>query len=194
MRFIKPSIKGAIGLLLRSDLSILGRFGTLVLALKYCLSAATVKLQQILEQNDIVAGLKNGQYKGGEMSVLPSHLKYAVSHEWAYVDSDGLVVVGITDFAQSALGDVMSVNLPEVGDDVSAGDDMAMIESVKTASDIHAPVSGEVVAVNEALADSPELINDEPYDGGWLLKIAPNDVSELDDLMDADDYQAEIDG
>lgn len=194
MRFIKPSIKGAIGLWLRSDLSILGRFGTLVLALKYCLSAATVKLQQILEQNDIVAGLKNGQYKGNEMSVLPSHLKYAVSHEWAYVDSDGLVVVGITDFAQSALGDVMSVNLPEVGDDVSAGDDMAMIESVKTASDIHAPVSGEVVAVNEALADSPELINDEPYDGGWLLKIAPNDVSELDDLMDADDYQAEIDG
>lgn len=158
------------------------------------LSAAIVKLQQILEQNDIVAGLKNGQYKGNEMSVLPSHLKYAVSHEWAYVDSDGLVVVGITDFAQSALGDVMSVNLPEVGDDVSAGDDMAMIESVKTASDIHAPVSGEVVAVNEALADSPELINDEPYDGGWLLKIAPNDVSELDDLMDADDYQAEIDG
>lgn len=126
------------------------------------------------------------------MSVLPGHLKYAQSHEWAYLDQDGLVVVGITDFAQSALGDVMSVNMPEEGDDVSAGDDMAMIESVKTASDIHAPVSGEVVAINDALEDNPELINDEPYDGGWILKIAPHDVSELDDLMDAEEYQSDI--
>lgn len=84
------------------------------------------------------------------MSVLPGHLKYAESHEWAYLDEDGLVVVGITDFAQEALGDIVAVNFPEVGADVSEGDDVLMIESVKTASDIHAPVSGEIVAVNEA--------------------------------------------
>ena len=128
------------------------------------------------------------------MSVLPGHLKYAESHEWAYLDEDGLVVVGITDFAQQALGDIVGVNFPEVGTDVSEGDDVLMIESVKTASEIHAPVSGEVVAVNEALEDSPEMINDEPYDGGWLIKIAPHDESELDDLMDSEEYQAEIDG
>lgn len=128
------------------------------------------------------------------MSVLPGHLKYAESHEWAYLDEDGLVVVGITDFAQEALGDIVAVNFPEIGADVSEGDDVLMIESVKTASDIHAPVSGEIVAVNEALEDAPEMINDEPYDGGWLIKIAPHDESELDDLMDSEEYQAEIDG
>ncbi|HEY9018577.1 glycine cleavage system protein GcvH [Thiomicrospira sp.] len=128
------------------------------------------------------------------MSVLPGHLKYAESHEWAYLDEDGLVVVGITDFAQEALGDIVAVNFPEVGADVSEGDDVLMIESVKTASDIHAPVSGEIVAINEALEDAPEMINDEPYDGGWLIKIAPHDESELADLMDAEEYQAEIDG
>ncbi|MBE0493179.1 MAG: glycine cleavage system protein GcvH [Thiomicrospira sp.] len=128
------------------------------------------------------------------MSVLPGHLKYAESHEWAYLDEDGLVVVGITDFAQQALGDIVGVNFPELGTDVSEGDDVLMIESVKTASEIHAPVSGEVVAINEALEDAPEMINDEPYDGGWLIKIAPHDESELDDLMDSEEYQAEIDG
>lgn len=128
------------------------------------------------------------------MSVLPGHLKYAESHEWAYLDEDGLVVVGITDFAQEALGDIVAVNFPEIGADVSEGDDVLMIESVKTASDIHAPVSGEIVAVNEALEETPEMINDEPYDGGWLIKIAPHDESELDDLMDTEEYQAEIDG
>lgn len=128
------------------------------------------------------------------MSVLPEHLYYADTHEWAYLDEDGHVVVGITDFAQESLGDIMSVNLPEPGADVSVGDDIAMIESVKTASDIHAPVSGEVVAINEALEDEPERVNDEPYDAGWLLKIAPHDEAELQDLMRAEDYQAEIDG
>ncbi|WP_029933719.1 glycine cleavage system protein GcvH [Thiomicrospira pelophila] len=128
------------------------------------------------------------------MSVLPGHLKYAESHEWAYLDEDGLVVVGITDFAQEALGDIVAVNFPEVGADVSEGDDVLMIESVKTASDIHAPVSGEIVALNEALEDTPEMINDEPYDGGWLIKIAPHDEAELEDLMDSEEYQAEIDG
>lgn len=128
------------------------------------------------------------------MSVLPGHLKYAETHEWAYLDEDGLVVVGITDFAQEALGDIVSVNFPDLGTDIAQGDDVLMIESVKTASDIHAPVSGEIVAINEDLEDAPEMINDEPYDAGWLIKIAPHDESELDDLMDAEDYQAEIDG
>lgn len=128
------------------------------------------------------------------MSVLPEHLKYAESHEWAYLDEKGLVVVGITDFAQESLGDIMSVNFPEAGADVTVGDDIMMIESVKTASDIHAPVSGEIVEINEALEDEPELINEEPYDAGWLVKIAPSDLSELDDLMSPEEYQAEIDG
>jgi glycine cleavage system H protein len=128
------------------------------------------------------------------MSVLPEHLKYAESHEWAYLDEKGLVVVGITDFAQESLGDIMSVNFPEAGEDVTVGDDIMMIESVKTASDIHAPVSGEIVEINEALEDEPELINEEPYDAGWLVKIAPSDLSELDDLMSPEEYQAEIDG
>jgi glycine cleavage system H protein len=128
------------------------------------------------------------------MSVLPQHLKYAETHEWAFVDEDGLVVVGITDFAQESLGDIMSINFSEVGQDVSAGDDVLFIESVKTASDVHAPVSGEIVAINEALLDNPEMVNDEPYDAGWLFKIAPHDTTELEDLMTAEDYQAEIDG
>ena len=127
------------------------------------------------------------------MSVLPSHLKYAETHEWAYVDADGHVVVGITDFAQEALGELMSVTFPELGMDVTQGDDIMSLESVKAASDIYAPVSGEIIAINEALEDEPELINDEPYDGGWLFKIAPNDVSELKDLMSDEEYQEQID-
>lgn len=127
------------------------------------------------------------------MSVLPSHLKYAETHEWAYVDADGHVVVGITDFAQEALGELMSVTFPELGMDVTQGDDIMSLESVKAASDIYAPVSGEIIAINEALEDEPELINDEPYDGGWLFKIAPNDVSELEDLMSDEEYQEQID-
>jgi glycine cleavage system H protein len=128
------------------------------------------------------------------MSRLPEHLKYCVTHEWVYIDETGLAVVGITDFAQESLGDLVNADLPEVGESVSAGDDIMVLESVKTASDIHAPISGEIVAVNEALEDEPELVNDEPYDAGWLFKIKPDDASELDDLFTADDYQAEIDG
>lgn len=128
------------------------------------------------------------------MSRLPEHLRYCATHEWVYIDETGLAVVGITDFAQESLGDLVNADLPEVGDTVSAGDDVMMLESVKTASDIHAPMSGEIVAINEALEDEPELVNDEPYDAGWLFKIKPDDISELDDLFTADDYQAEIDG
>ncbi|MDG6773803.1 glycine cleavage system protein GcvH [Thiomicrorhabdus sp. ZW0627] len=127
------------------------------------------------------------------MSVLPSHLKYAQTHEWVYIDEDGNAVVGITDFAQDSLGELMSVTFPELGTDVSAEEDVMSLESVKTASEIYAPISGEIVEINEALEDEPELINDEPYDGGWLFKIAPHDDSELEDLMSDSEYQALID-
>ncbi|WP_294945892.1 glycine cleavage system protein GcvH [Sulfurivirga sp.] len=123
---------------------------------------------------------------------LPEHLRYADTHEWAWLDENGEVVVGITDHAQEALGDVVHVNLPDVGDAVQQGDAVAVIESVKTASDIHAPVDGEVVAVNQALEDAPELINDEPYDAGWLFRIQPADAAQLEALMTAADYQRAI--
>ena len=102
-------------------------------------------------------------------------------------------MVGITDFAQESLGDLMSVTPPPVGADVAQGDAVMSLESVKAASDIHAPLSGEIVEFNEALEDEPELVNDEPYDGGWLFKIQPHDESELDALMDAEAYGKEID-
>lgn len=123
---------------------------------------------------------------------LPQHLKYAPTHEWAWLDEEGHVVVGITDHAQDALGDIMHVDLPEVGDIVQQGDAAAVIESVKTASDIHAPVEGEVIAVNEALEDEPELVNDEPYDGGWLFELQPKDPAQLDGLMTPEAYEKAI--
>ncbi len=123
---------------------------------------------------------------------LPQHLRYADTHEWAWLDENGEVVVGITDHAQEALGDVVHVNLPDVGDAVQQGDAVAVVESVKTASNIHAPVDGEIVAVNEALEDAPELINDEPYDAGWLFRIHPVDPAQLETLMTAADYQQAI--
>lgn len=127
------------------------------------------------------------------MSMLPVHLKYADTHEWVFIDSDGLAVVGITDFAQESLGELMSVTFPEEGEDVALGDETMSLESVKAASDIFAPISGEIVALNEEIEDSPELVNEEPYDGGWLFKIRPHDESELEDLMSPEDYQSLID-
>lgn len=127
------------------------------------------------------------------MSMLPEHLKYADTHEWVFIDSDGLAVVGITDFAQESLGELMSVTFPEEGEDVAVGDETMSLESVKAASDIFAPVSGEIVALNDELEDSPELVNEEPYDGGWLFKIRPHDESELEELMSPEDYQSLID-
>lgn len=127
------------------------------------------------------------------MSVLPNHLKYAESHEWVYIDESGDAVVGITDFAQESLGDLMAAHLPEVGTDIAQGEEVMSLESVKAASDIFSPLSGEIVAVNTELEDEPELVNDEPYDGGWLFKIAPHDESELDNLLSDNDYQAMID-
>ena len=124
------------------------------------------------------------------MSNTPAELKYAASHEWARLDGD-IVTVGITDHAQDALGDLVYVQLPTVGDPVSAGDEAGVVESVKAASDIYAPVSGEIVEVNEALVDAPETVNSEPYAGGWLYKIKASDVSELDKLLSAADYEAQ---
>lgn len=128
------------------------------------------------------------------MSVLPNHLKYAETHEWVYINEDGHAVVGITDFAQEALGEMMSVTFPELGGYAQAGDEVMSLESVKSASDIFAPVSGEIIEINEDLEEDPELINEEPYDGGWLFKIAPHDETELEELMSDADYQALIDG
>ena len=126
------------------------------------------------------------------MSNIPSDLRYASSHEWARLEADGSVTVGISDHAQQALGDVVYVELPEVGGQLAAGQEAGVVESVKAASDIYAPVSGEVIAINEALADSPELVNSDPY-GSWFFRLQPSDTSELDKLLDAAGYQAACD-
>lgn len=122
------------------------------------------------------------------MSEIPTELRYASSHEWARLEEDGLVTVGISDHAQQALGDVVYVEHPEVGQTVSAGAEAGVVESVKAASDIYAPVSGTVAAVNEALEDAPETVNLDPYGDGWFFKIQPDDTSELEDLLDAEAY------
>ncbi|QQZ36167.1 glycine cleavage system protein GcvH [Pseudomonas sp. SK2] len=125
------------------------------------------------------------------MSNIPADLRYAESHEWARLETDGTVTVGISDHAQAALGDVVFVELAEVGKVFAAGDAAGVVESVKAASDIYAPVGGEVIAVNEELADSPELLNEKPYES-WIFKLKPSDTSELDKLMDAAGYKAAI--
>ena len=118
------------------------------------------------------------------MSNIPSDLRYAASHEWARLEADGTVSVGISDHAQEALGDVVYVELPEVGQQLTAGQQAGVVESVKAASDIYAPISGEVVAINEQLTDSPEMVNGEPY-GSWFFRVQPNDAAELEKLLDA---------
>ena len=123
------------------------------------------------------------------MAEFPAELKYLATHEWARPE-DGVVVVGISDHAQDALGDVVFVELPEVGATCSAGDEVAVVESVKAASDIYAPVSGQIAAVNSKLADAPELVNESPYEDGWFFKITPDDSAALDELLSAADYQA----
>lgn len=122
------------------------------------------------------------------MSEIPTELKYASSHEWARLEEDGTVTVGISDHAQQALGDVVYVEHPEVGQTVSAGSEAGVVESVKAASDIYAPVSGTITAVNETLEDAPETVNQDPYGDGWFFRIEPDDPSELDDLLDAAAY------
>jgi glycine cleavage system H protein len=123
------------------------------------------------------------------MSNTPSELKYASSHEWARLEEDGTVTVGITDHAQEALGDVVFVELPEEGSVLAAGDEAGVVESVKAASDIYAPVGGAVIAINGQLEDEPETVNSDPYNDGWFFRLRPGDVSELDALLTAEDYQ-----
>jgi len=125
------------------------------------------------------------------MSEIPAELRYAASHEWAKND-DGVVTVGITEHAQDAMGDLVYVELPEVGQMLAAGDEAGVVESVKAASDIYAPISGEVIEINEALEDEPELVNNVPYEGGWLFKIQMSEAGDLDNLLTADQYQAQI--
>jgi glycine cleavage system H protein len=125
------------------------------------------------------------------MSDLPVNLKYATSHEWVSVEEDNLVRVGITDFAQQQLGDLVYLELPELGRKVKAQEQCAVVESVKTASDLFSPVSGEIVDTNQALTDKPELVNDDPY-GTWIFCVKADDLSGVTQLMDADAYQALI--
>ena len=127
------------------------------------------------------------------MSNIPSDLKYASSHEWVRNEGDGTFTVGISEHAQELLGDMVFVELPEVGDAVDAGEDCAVAESVKAASDIYAPVGGEIVAINEDLEDSPELVNSDPYGDGWLFKIKADDAAEVEGLLDAEGYENSID-
>ncbi len=127
------------------------------------------------------------------MSEIPSDLKYRESHEWVREEDGEGVVVGITDHAQVELGDMVYVELPEPGMSYAQGDACAVVESVKAASDIYAPVSGEVIEVNDALEDDPGLVNNDPYGDGWLFRIEPSDESELDSLMDAEAYSESID-
>ncbi len=124
------------------------------------------------------------------MSHTPAELKYASSHEWARLEEDGTVTVGISDHAQNALGDVVFVELPELGATLAAGDEAGVVESVKAASDIYAPVGGEVVAINEALEDAPETVNSDPYSDGWFFRLQLEDGAELENLLSADDYDA----
>ena len=119
---------------------------------------------------------------------IPDDFRYAPSHEWARVEDDQ-VTVGISDFAQQSLGDVVYVELPQVGDEVSAGAEACVVESVKAAADVYAPVSGTVAAVNDALEEAPEMVNQDPYGDGWFFKVEPTDLDEMDDLLDADGYQ-----
>lgn len=126
------------------------------------------------------------------MSNTPTDLKYSSTHEWAKLEDDGRVTVGITDHAQSLLGDIVFVELPEIETEVGVGDEVGVIESVKAASDLYTPITGQIVEVNAALSDTPELINEDPYGAGWIFRIQPDDAEELRDLLESDDYLEEI--
>ena len=127
------------------------------------------------------------------MSDLPGDLLYTREHEWLRREDDGSVTIGITDHAQAALGDLVYVELPEIGQDVASGGDMAVVESVKAASDVYAPIDGSVVAVNEGLADDPERINADPYGDGWIVRLQPSAGIDESELMSPDAYQALLD-
>ncbi|MDC0243754.1 glycine cleavage system protein GcvH [Pseudomonadota bacterium] len=122
------------------------------------------------------------------MSDIPGDLKFLSSHEWARVESDGTITIGISDHAQDLLGDIVFVELPEIGQSVDAENDTAIVESVKAASDIYSPLSGEVIEVNSLLEDQPEIINSSPYEDGWFYKLTPSDLDELNNLLSPEDY------
>jgi len=124
------------------------------------------------------------------MSQSPQELRYVSSHEWVRLEDDLTVTIGITDHAQEALGDVVFVELPDVGAQLGAGDEAGVVESVKAASDIYAPIGGEIIAINENLEDSPEVINADPYGDGWFFRMRLDDVADLDELMSAEQYDA----
>ena len=125
------------------------------------------------------------------MSKVPDNLKFTKDHEWILVDDNGMARVGITDYAQDSLSDVVFVELPEIGEEFSRGDTMAVAESVKAASDIYAPISGKIIEVNDKLEESPELVNESPYESGWMVLISPTE--ELDGLLDSESYRDCID-
>ncbi|MCX2980077.1 glycine cleavage system protein GcvH [Halieaceae bacterium IMCC14734] len=125
------------------------------------------------------------------MSQTPAELKYASSHEWVRREEDGSITVGISDHAQDALGDVVFVELPDLGAQLAASDEAGVVESVKAASDVYAPVSGEVIAVNEVLEDAPETVNSDPYNDGWFYRLQPSDASEYEKLLSAEEYDAQ---
>lgn len=126
------------------------------------------------------------------MSNIPADLKYVASHEWLKLEDDGIITVGITDHAQDLLGDVVFVELPEIGREVSADEEIAVVESVKAASDVYAPIAGEIVEINDELVDSPELANEDPYGKAWFFKIKPTNVADYDDLLSAEEYQSAL--
>ncbi|MBU2874077.1 glycine cleavage system protein GcvH [Marinobacter salexigens] len=126
------------------------------------------------------------------MSETPPDLKYIETHQWVRVDADGTATIGITDFAQEQLGDVVYIGVPEVGDTVTGGEEAGVAESVKSASDVFSPVTGEVVEINESLEDEPEKVNEDPYGDGWMFKVKLADKGELDGLMDADTYSEHL--
>jgi glycine cleavage system H protein len=128
------------------------------------------------------------------MAKVPNNLKFLESHEWARVEEDGTVTVGISDHAQELLGDIVFVELPEIGKEISQSSDIAIVESVKAASDVYSPLTGEVTEINETLNDNPEIINSSPYEDGWFFKIKPQDISEMEKLLDADAYESSSEG
>ena len=122
------------------------------------------------------------------MAKVPSNLKFLESHEWARVEDDGTVTVGISDHAQELLGDIVFVELPEIGKEISQSSDIAIVESVKAASDVYSPLTGEIVEINESLNDNPEIINASPYDDGWFFKVKPINVDEMSKLLSPEEY------
>ena len=122
------------------------------------------------------------------MNEIPGDLKFKKSHEWVRVEADGSVTIGISDHAQDLLGDIVFVELPEIGTQMSAEDEVAIVESVKAASDVYSPISGEIIEVNEVLLDNPEIINESPYHEGWFYKLQPSDSEEIDELLSPEQY------